>query len=267
MIKKLELSYKEFIDIKKYCDKKNIIFLSTPHSYDAIDFLYPLVPAYKIASGDLNNLPFLARVARKKKPIFLSTGMSTLGEVREAVNVIKEEGNNEIVILHCTSNYPCPLGEVNLRAMETLRKKLDLPVGYSDHTQGVLIPIMAVAMGAVLIEKHFTLDKKLKGPDHKASLGPKELERMVKCIRGAEKAVGSKMKRPTKSEERLKRVVRKSIVAKIDIQEGARLSLELLAIKRSGSGISPKYIDGLVGKKAASDIKRDELITWDKIKV
>ena len=266
MIKKLELSYDDFISLKKYCDKKRIIFLSTPHSEDAINFLEKLVLAYKIGSGDLTNLPFLEKIAGKKKPIILSTGMATLSEVKEAVGTIKKAGNNKIILLHCTTNYPCPLEEVNLKAMLTLKKELNLPVGYSDHTLGITVPIMAATLGAVILEKHFTINKNLPGPDHKASLGPDELREMVIAIRNTEKALGGGVKKPTKSEEKIKKVVRKSIIAKIDIPKGAKITDEILIIKRPGNGIQPKYLHKVIGKIARGDIKKDNLIKFRKLK-
>ena len=266
IIKELELDYENFIKLKKYCDRKKIIFLSTPHSEDAIDFLEPLVPAYKIGSGDLTNLPFLEKIAKKKKPIILSTGMANLLEVKEAVKTISKEGNNKIILLHCTTNYPCPLAEVNLRAMLTLKKEFNLPVGYSDHTLGILVPIMAVAMEAKVIEKHFTLNKNLPGPDHKASLEPRELEEMVKLVREAEKVLGRGIKKPTKSEEKIKKVVRKSIVAKTDIRKGSKITKDMLVIKRPGTGIEPRYLGRVVGKIARKDIKKDTLIKFSDLK-
>jgi len=187
MLKKLELSQNDFRELKKYADKKKIIFLSTPDEEKSADFLFKLdVPAFKIGSGEVTNLPYLKHIAKKKKPIILSTGTATLNEVKEAVNTIKKAGNDKIVLLHCTTNYPCPLEEVNLRAMSTLKKEFALPVGHSDHTLGIIVPIMATTLGATVIEKHFTLDKNLPGPDHKASLEPNELREMVKIIRDTE---------------------------------------------------------------------------------
>ena len=266
MLKKIELSPGEFEELKKYCDKKNIIFLSTPHTEDAIDFLEPLVPAYKVGSGDLTNIPFLEKIARKKKPIILSTGMATLSEVKEAVGTIKKAGNNKIILLHCTTNYPCPLEEVNLKAMLILKKEFNLPVGYSDHTLGITVPIMAATLGAVILEKHFTINKNLPGPDHKASLEPDELREMVIAIRNTEKALGGGVKKPTKSEEKIKKVVRKSIIAKIDIPKGAKITDEILIIKRPGNGIQPKYLHKVIGKIARGDIKKDNLIKFRELK-
>lgn len=265
MIKKFELSFKDFLELKKHCDQTKIIFLSTPHSDDAIDFLNPLVPVFKVGSGDLTNLPFLEKIAEKKKPIILSTGMATLNEIKEAVKTIKKTGNNEIILLHCTTNYPCPFEDVNLRAMETLRKKFKLLVGYSDHTLGILVPIMAAALEARVIEKHFTLDKSLPGPDHKASLEPNELKEMVKAVRQAEKSLGQTIKKPTRAEEKLKKIARKSIVAKTNIKKGQRITKNLLIIKRPGSGILPRFLDRVVGKKAKKEIKKDQLIAWSDL--
>ncbi len=265
MIKKLELDYKDFIELKKYCDKKQIIFLSTPHSEDAIDFLEPLVPAYKVGSGDLTNLPFLKKIAIKKKPIILSTGMATLDEVKMAVKIIKNQKNNKIILLHCTTNYPCPIKEVNLRAMQTLKQEFNLPVGYSDHTLGMTVPIMAVAMGAQVLEKHFTLDKSLPGPDHKASLEPKELKQMIKKIKEVETVLGSGIKKPTENEKRIQKIIRKSIIAQINIPQNAKITKEMLTIKRPGIGIAPKYIGKILGRKAKKNIKKDKLITWEEI--
>jgi len=264
MLKKMELNPKDFIELKKYCDKKGIIFLSTPHTEEAVDFLEPLVPVYKVASGDLTNIPLLEKIAKKKKPIILSTGMATLSEVREAVQTIRKQDNNKIVLLHCTTNYPCSLDEVNLRAMQTI-KRLNCLVGYSDHTLGIIVPIMAVTMGAVVIEKHFTLNKNLPGPDHKASLEPEELKRMVKAIRDVEKALGNGVKKPTKGEKKIAKAVRKSIIARVDIPVGSRITKEMLTIKRPGTGLPPKFLEKVVNKRAKVKIRKDEVISQEKI--
>jgi len=188
-----------------------------------------------------------------------------LEEVREAVKVIKKHGNNKIILLHCTTNYPCPIEEVNLKTMLTLKREFRLPVGYSDHTLGILVPIMAVAMGAQVLEKHFTLNKNLPGPDHKTSLEPDELREMVKKVREAEKALGDGIKKPTKSEEKIKKIVRKSIVAKNDIPGDAVITEDMLIIKRPGIGIKPKYLNKIIGKKAKKDIKKDSLIKFEDL--
>lgn len=266
MLERLELSYSDFRKLKKYCDKKKIIFLSTPHSCEKdVDLVVELCPAIKVGSGDLTNLPILKYIAGKKLPIILSTGMATLDEIREAVETIKKQGNNKIILLHCTTNYPCPLEEVNLRAMKSLEREFNLPIGYSDHTSGIMVPIIAVSTGAIIIEKHFTLDKNLPGPDHKASLEPKELREMVEKIRETEKILGSAIKKPTKSEEKIKKVGRKSIVAKMDISKGEKITGTMLVIKRPGMGIPPKYINKIIGRKTKENIKADELISFKKL--
>lgn len=265
MLRRYELKYADFIELKEYCDKKGIIFLSTPHSIDAIDFLEDLVPAYKFGSGDLTNIPILEYSAKKGKPMILGTGMATMDEIKVALKAIHNQGNKDVVMLHCTSNYPCPLEEVNLRAMQTMQQELDCLVGYSDHTLGIIVTVMAVAMGACVIEKHFTLDMNLPGPDHKASLEPNELKEMVNAIRSAEKALGSGLKIPTESEKETMKVARKSIIAKRDIQKGVKIDLDMLEIKRPGIGIEPKYILKIIGKKTKREIKEDFLLSWEDI--
>lgn len=265
MIKNLELRYEDFKILKDYCDKKGIIFLSTPHSFDAIDFLEDLVPAYKFGSGDLTNLPALKYAAKKGKPMILGTGMSTLDEVKYALKKIRSEGNDQLIALHCTTNYPCPLNEVNLRAMITMQKELDCLVGYSDHTLGVMVPIMAVSLGAVVIEKHFTLDRNLPGPDHKASLEPDGLKNMVEEIRNVEKALGSLDKKPTESEKNIMKLVRKSIVAKKDIEKGTIIDEDMLIIKRPATGLSSVELDRIIGKKTKRHISKDEIFQLDMV--
>jgi N,N'-diacetyllegionaminate synthase len=260
MIKKFEFSYEKFVVLKKYCDTKKIIFLSTPHTYDAIDFLENLVPAYKFGSGDLTNLHTLQYAAKKRKPILLGTGMATLAEVRNAVRIIRKTGNNQIIVLHCTTNYPCSSNEVNLRAMISMKKTLNCLVGYSDHSLGITVPIMAATLGAVVIEKHFTLNKKLPGPDHKASLEPDELMAMITAIRDVKKILGSYEKRPTKSEKTIMKLVRKSIIANQDIKKGSILNKNMFIIKRPGTGMPPEKLESLIGKKAIREIKKDEMI-------
>jgi len=263
MEKEIELEDSCFEELKRYCDEKGIMFLSTPHSPQAIDVLEPLVPAFKVGSGDINNFPFLEKLAKKGKPIILSTGMSNLEEVGEAVKAIKEAGNEEIILLHCLTDYPADIGKVNLRAILTLRNTFKLLVGYSDHTLGITAPIAAVALGACVIEKHFTLDRNLPGPDHKASLEPEELKEMIKEIRNTEKAMGDGIKRPTEEEEEIKKVARKSIVAQNNIAKGEIIRQEMLAIKRPASGLASKELPKVIGKKAKRDIEKDELITLD----
>ena len=266
MIKKLELTEYDFKELTDYAKEKNILFLSSPFDKKSVDLLYELdVPAFKIASGEITNFPLLKHIAKKEKPIILSTGMSTLGEVEEALNVIRSEGVNDIILLHCVSNYPAKIENVNLRAMETLKQAFKLPVGFSDHTIGITASIAAVALGACVIEKHFTQDRNLAGPDHKASLEPDELKEMVNAIRDVEKALGGGIKRPTQGEKEIKKVARRSIVAKVDIPEGAIITEEMLDIKRPGTGIVPKYFDFIVGMRAKKDIKKSNIVTWKMI--
>ena len=263
MLKKLELKEDDFKELASYAEKRGIIFLSSPFDEESADLLEQLkVPVFKVGSGEITNFPLLKHIAKKEKPIILSTGMATLGEVEEALNVIRSEGVEDVILLHCVSNYPARIEDVNLRAMETLKQAFKNPVGFSDHTLGITAPIAAVALGACVIEKHFTLDRNSPGPDHKASLEPDELKEMVKTIRDVEKALGGGIKRPTKEEEEVKKVVRRSIVAKMDIFEGAIITEDMLDVKRPGMGIEPKYVDMVVGRKAKENIKRDEIITW-----
>lgn len=265
MLKKCEMNYEDFKFLKEYCDKKNIIFLSSPHSFDAIDFLQDLVPAYKFGSGDLTNIPALQHAAKKNKPLLLGTGMATLEEVKHVIHTIRSIGNNQIVALHCTTNYPCSYEDVNLRAMMTIQRELDCLVGYSDHTLGLFVPAIAVALGAAIIEKHFTLDKKLSGPDHKASLEPEELIEMIKQIRDVEKILGSSEKKPTDSEKKIIKSVRKSIVAGKNIRKDEIIKKEMLMIKRPGIGISPADLEKIIGKKTKKNITIDEIIRWDMV--
>lgn len=262
MLKKLELREEFYKPIMEHCKKRKIIFLSTPHgSFDSIDLLDKFkVPAFKFGSGDLNNLPLLKYAAGFGKPMILATGMATLEEVQEAIGVVKKAGNDQIVALHCTTNYPCPLDEVNLLAMQTMMAKLDVLVGYSDHTEGVQVSVMAAVMGACLIEKHFTLDKKMSGPDHRASSDPEELRQVVKEIRNIQKITGSPIKKPNKSEIKMIKEVRKSVVAACVIPAGRIIVQEDLAIKRPGTGLPPKEIDNIIGKKAKRKILEDEFL-------
>jgi N,N'-diacetyllegionaminate synthase len=266
MLKKLELSLDDHIVLKKYAEEKDLVFISTPFDFESVDLLEKLdVSLYKISSGDLTNIPLLRYIAKLNKPMLVSTGMANLGEVEGAVNAIKKEGNDKIVLLHCTSNYPTDYEDVNLKAMLTLKEAFKLPVGYSDHTLGIEIPIAAVAMGAVVIEKHFTIDKNLEGPDHRVSLDPQELKDMVKSIRNIEKAMGDGIKRCNENEENTRFSARKSIVAKRKIEKGEKLSLENLTFKRPECGLSPVFIDMIIGKSAVREVQKDEAITLDVI--
>jgi N,N'-diacetyllegionaminate synthase len=267
MIKKLEISFDDFIKLKKYCDKKEIIFLSTPFDHQSIDFLYDLIDIYKIPSGEIINHPYLKHIAAKNKPIIMSTGMANLGEVGEAINTILSVNSKaNISLLHCTTNYPAPYEEVNLKAMQTLAVAFKLPVGYSDHTLGIEVPVAAVAMGAKIIEKHFTLDKKLSGPDHKASLEPSELKEMVKAIRNIEIALGDGIKKPNKSEIEIMKVARRSLIATRDIRVGEIIKESDIAIKRPGTGILPKFKEIVIGMKLINDIRQDEPFRWENFK-
>ena len=267
MIKKLELTKKDFDELFAYAQKKEIIFLSSPFDKGSVDLLDELgVPAFKIPSGEITNFPLLRHIARKRKPAVLSTGMSTLGEIEEALEVIRKERVEDIILLHCVSCYPAKAEDMNLKAMETLRCTFKLPVGLSDHTLGITIPIAAVALGACVIEKHFTLDKNLPGPDHKASLEPDELKQMIKAIRDVEMALGDGMKRPTAEEEGNKRVVRRSIVARVNIPQGAIITEEMLAVKRPGTGLEPKYLGEIIGRVTEIAIKKDKAITIGKLR-
>lgn len=266
MIKKLELTEKNFDELFTYAQEKEIIFLSSPFDKGSVDLLDELgVPVFKIPSGEITNFPLLKHIARKKKPIILSTGMSALDEVEGALKVIREEGAEEIILLHCVSCYPAKVEDMNLRAMETLRCAFKLPVGLSDHTLGITIPIAAVALGACVIEKHFTLDKSLPGPDHRASLEPVELKGMITAIRDVERALGDGVKQPIAEEEENKKVIRRSIVAKAAIPEGTLITEELLEIKRSSIGLEPKYLEEIVGKVTRAAIEQGEGVTFSKL--
>lgn len=261
MLKKLELSYDQFAALKAYCDKIGIAFLSTPFDFESIDYLNTVdMPFWKIPSGEVTNYPYLVALAKTKKPIVMSTGMCTMEEIAEAVAILKNNGTDELSLLHCNTEYPTPFEDVNLRAMEHIKAEFGVPVGYSDHTKGIEIPIAAAALGAVIVEKHFTLDKNMEGPDHKASLEPWELAQMVSTIRNVEKALGDGRKKPSKSEEKNKPIARKSIVAQRSIQKGELLTEENLTVKRPGEGISPMLWEQVIGSKAIRDFKADEMI-------
>ena len=263
MLKKLEFTFEQFAQLKAYCEKKGIDFLSTPFDEESADMLYELgVKCFKFSSGDITNKPFLQYVAQKNLPMILSTGMCTLDEVKEAVSWVEESGNKQITLLHCTSNYPTPYQDVNMAAMQTLKDTFEYPVGYSDHTQGIVIPVMAAAMGAVVIEKHFTLDRNMEGPDHKASLEPSELAVMVKEIRIVESAMGTGEKKPCESELGTRDVARKSLVYATDVAAGEVITSKMLTVKRPGTGIAPKYFGEMIGKKPVRDVKKDELADW-----
>lgn len=263
MLKKLELSYSDFSSLNDYCKHTGIKFLSTPFDMDSIDFLSSIGMEYmKIPSGEITNLPYLRKIARLGMPVILSTGMCSMNEIEDAMNVLYKGGlkTEDITLLHCNTEYPTPYCDVNLAAMDTLRKAFGTKVGYSDHTQGIEVAIAAVAMGASVIEKHFTLDKTLPGPDHVASLNPIELKAMVDSIRHIEEAIGNAEKKATPSEIKNIEVARKSIVAARAISKGEIFSEDNLTVKRPGSGISPMMWDEVIGKKATRSYNEDELI-------
>lgn len=260
MLKKLALKEEDFYTLAAYCSEAGIGFLSTAFDIESIHLLEPLQDMWKIPSGEITNYPYLVEIARTGKRVILSTGMSRMEEVEAAVEVLRRHGAGEITLLHCTTEYPAPVEEVNLRAMLTMGEKLHCRVGYSDHTQGIEIPVAAAAMGARVIEKHFTLDKGMPGPDHKASLEPEELKEMVRSIRNVEKALGDGIKVPTESEKKNMDVARKSIVARCGIRKGERFSPDILTTKRPGNGVNPMRWNEIMGMCAVRDFEEDELI-------
>jgi sialic acid synthase SpsE len=261
MLRELELKEEFYSPIIKRCREKNIIFLSTPHGgKESVIFLEALkVVAYKIGSGDLTNYLMLRKVAQTKKPIILSSGMATLTEVKAAVEFIRQQGNQKIIVLHCTTNYPCPDHEVNLAAMTNLMKKLNVPVGYSDHTEGPQVAIMAATLGMQLYECHFTLDKSLPGPDHQASCTPIELQERIRAIKNCQVILGSPVKKPTRSEKlSMISTIRKSLVAAHDLKKGQIIRENDLEAKRPGNGLSPILFPYFINKKIKLDLKKDE---------
>lgn len=263
MLKKLELSYDQHIELIAYCKNKSIQFLSTPFDSESIDMLGSFqISLGKIPSGEITNLPYLQKMAKQFPRIIMSTGMSEMEEIKAAIDVLVNAGTKRqnITVLHCNTEYPTPFEDVNLLAMQTIRAQLEVAVGYSDHTPGIEVPVAAVALGAVVIEKHFTLDKEMEGPDHKASLDPLELKAMVKAIRNIEKALGSSQKTASSSEKKNIEVIRKSIVASREIKAGEIFSEENLTVKRPGNGISPMEWNNVLGKPAKRVFAEDELI-------
>lgn len=261
MIKKLELSFDDFMELKDYCDSKNIHFMSTAFDFKSIDFLSQLDMLYwKIPSGEITNYPYVKKIGSLGKRVILSTGMADLDEVEFAINTLKEAGTEDITVLQCTTEYPAPFDEVNLRAMISMGEKFNIDYGFSDHTPGITVPIAAVALGAKVIEKHYTLDKNMEGPDHKASLDPVELKSMVESIRIVELSLGDGVKKPTNSEIKNKDVARKSIVASKDIKKGEIFTEDNITTKRPGGGISPREWDNIIGTEATREFNEDELI-------
>ena len=264
MLKKLELSQKDHQELIDYCTQKGVKFLSTGFDFESLEFLAGLgITIAKVPSGEITNLPYLRKVATLFPEVILSTGMANITEIKDAVKVLTDNGvsKDKITVLHCNTEYPTPMEDVNLKAMLHIQRELGVPVGYSDHTLGIEVPIAAVALGATVIEKHFTLDKSLPGPDHKASLEPDELKAMVSAIRNIEKAIGgSGLKEVSKSEAKNKPIVRKSIVVAKKIVKGESFTVENLTVKRPGTGISPMQWDEVIGKTAKKDFEEDDLI-------
>ncbi|MCM1154908.1 MAG: N-acetylneuraminate synthase [Roseburia sp.] len=261
MLKQLELTEQMHKELMEYCEEKKIMFLSTPFDIESIKVLSGLgMQIFKIPSGEITNLPCLLEIARQQKRVILSTGMSSMDEVKAAVGILKNNGAKDITLLHCNTQYPTPVSDVNLLAMVSMREELGLPVGYSDHTQGTEIPIAAAALGAAVIEKHFTLDRNMKGPDHKASLEPHELKQMIEGIRKIESALGNGIKEASESEKANMNIVRKSIVAAANIKKGERFTEINLTTKRPGNGVSPMRWDEVIGMRANRDYDADEMV-------
>lgn len=263
MLRQLELKEGWYGTLLRHCKKRGIIFLSAPHGgFASVDLLIRLkLPALKFGSGDLTNIPLLQHAAHAKIPMIISTGMSTLAETKAAISAIRHAGNNNIIALHCTTNYPCPLDEVNLASMVTMIRTLDVFVGYSDHTLGDEVPVAATVLGACVIEKHLTLDHAMHGPDHAASMEPKAFKEMIQRIRHCAELLGSPIKRPNKSEYAMIATVRKSIISTAPIARGERFTAKNLGIKRPGTGLPPIYYKRIIGKKATRDIHADMLLT------
>ena len=266
MLKKLELSPKQHGELITYSQECNIQFLSTAFDLDSIDFLSMLhLGIWKIPSGEITNYPYLKRIALKKEPVILSTGMSEIEEIEDAISVLLKYGlqQKQITLLHCNTEYPTPMEDVNLRAMQELGKHFGMSIGYSDHTQGIEVPIAAVSLGATVIEKHFTLDRTMEGPDHQASLEPSELKTMINAIRNIEKALGDGIKRVSASEQKNRSIARKSIVASRRIEEGEILTEDNLAVKRPGNGLSPMLWEKVLGCKAIHTFEEEDLIVLE----
>ena len=266
ILQEIELPPEWLAELAEYSRNKGVIFLASPFDREAIDQLYDIgVPAYKWASFEIVDLPLLKYAAGKRKPMLLSTGMCNLADIQQAVDTVYATGNEDIILLHCTSLYPTQPEQVNLRMMDTIKKVFQLPVGLSDHTLGITIPIAAVARGACVIEKHFTLSRKLKGPDHPFALEPDELKQLVQAIRVVEDSLGSPIKAMIPEEAEMARLGRRSIIARTDIPKGTPLTEDMLIIKRPGYGIEPKYLGIITGREAKQDIEKDDIITWEMV--
>jgi len=266
LIKEIKTPREWIEELFDYCCKKDIEFLATPFDFEAVDILDNYVNAFKVASFEIVDLELIRYIAKKNKPIIISTGMANLGEIEDAINSAKRVGNENIILMQCNSVYPTPPEIVNLKTIRTMKKAFLLPVGFSDHTIGIHISIAAVVMGANIIEKHITLDRKMKGPDHSFAIGPSELKEMISSIRDVEKSIGDGIKEKSHLENgEMYLKARRSVHAKVDIEMGTEITKEMLTVKRPGYGIKPKYIDILVGSKAKKDIKEDSWISWDMI--
>lgn len=266
-LEKYELKAEWHTQLKKYADELGIVFLSTPFDEGSVDLLDKIgVPAFKVASGDLTYLSLLEHAAKKRKPMIVSTGAGNLGEVEEAINTIRNQGNNEIILMHCVSNYPAKVENANIRAIVTMRETFHLPVGYSDHSLGSLVPLAAVALGACIVEKHITFDRSSPGPDHPFAMEVNEFQEMVRNIRVLEKGLGNGVKHRVESEKAEVKIARRSLFANVNIPKGTKISKEIIKVARPGIGISPKYLSSVIGKEARVDITEDEVITWDKFK-
>lgn len=265
MLKKLELTFDDFKELKDYASKCNVVFISSPFDVKSVDLLEILdVPLYKLGSGELNNFELIDHVQKTNKPIIISTGMATLDEIKETYDFIENKDN--LIILHCITGYPTSFEEANLNFIKTLKSEFDVPIGFSDHSPGIELPIAAVALGACVVEKHFTLDKNLEGPDHKASLNPKEFKAMVDAIRNVEVAMGDGVRKFSDNELEIKKVARKSIVLNQDVKKGTMLQREMLSIKRPGTGIPPKFINDVIGKETIEDLKSGTVVLWKNLK-
>jgi len=267
IFKNVELSFKDFEELNGYAKKKNIIFFSAPFDLISAEFLEKLdIACFKIASSDLTNIPLIKKIASTKKPMIISTGLANLEEIENTIDYCKRENNNKVILLHSVSNYPTNPMETNLKAMDTLRNKFQCPVGYSDNGDSLLVDLTAVSMGANMIEKHFTLDKNMQGPDHSFSIEPNNLKKLISDIRLIEKMRGTGEKKPQNSEIDAIKAIRKSITARTDIMKGQKISLDNVAIKRPQNGIEPEYLEQIIGKSVIKDISIDSPINFEDLK-
>jgi N-acetylneuraminate synthase/N,N'-diacetyllegionaminate synthase len=266
LFRRLELSREAHEQLKAHADARGVVFLSTPFDEESADFLDQLgVPAFKIASSDITHTPLLRRVATKRKPVLLSTGMSYLGEVSDAILALKSAGAKEILLLHCVSLYPAPPETLNLRSIETMRNHFGLPVGYSDHCEGFILPLAAVALGAVLLEKHFTLSRDLPGPDHKVSMEPAELRILVQYLQDVEASLGDGRKHPASAEEENRKLSRRSISVTADIRAYEVIAPWMLAVKRPGTGLEPRQLESVIGMRARRNISKNSILQWEDL--